>query len=133
MSRISRRRFLARATAATGAAAFAGRFGYAGEGAAQVAPPDIKTGTDVITLGKSKIQTTVLGLGTGTRGGREQLEMGQKAFTKLVRHGLDLGIRYVDTADRYGRQQMHEMVRKALEGVPREQYFVQTIHPPRTP
>jgi predicted aldo/keto reductase-like oxidoreductase len=129
MSRISRRRFLARATAAAGAAAFAGRFGYAAEDAAEVAPPDIKTGTDMITLGKSKIQTSVLGLGTGTRGGREQLELGQKAFTKLVRHGLDLGIRYVDTADRYGMKQMHGMVRKALEGVPREQYFVQTKTP----
>jgi diketogulonate reductase-like aldo/keto reductase len=126
MSRISRRRFLSRATAAAGAAAFAGRLGYAGEGVSKIAPPDIKTGTDVLTLGKSKIQTTVLGLGTGTRGGREQLEMGQKAFTKLVRYGLDLGIRYVDTADMYGKQQMHGMVSKALDGVPREQYFVQT-------
>ena len=125
MSRISRRNFIAGAGAAATATAFGARFGSADE-TVQIAPPRIKSGTDLVTLGKSKIQTSVLGMGTGTRGGREQLELGQKEFTKLVRHGLDAGLRYVDTADMYGKQEMQGMVRNALQGVPRDAYFVQT-------
>jgi len=42
---------------------------------------------------------------------------------KMVRHALDRGIRYIDTADQY---QTHLFVRLALTGVPRERYFIQT-------
>jgi hypothetical protein len=124
MSRISRRHFLAGAGAA-GVAALSGRIAFPQE-VAKLAPPQIKSGTDVLTLGKSQIQTTVLGMGTGTRGGKEQLDLGQAEFTKLIRYGLDAGLRYIDTADMYGRKQMQTMVSTALKGVPREGYFVQT-------
>ena len=118
MSRISRRGFLAGATAA----ALAGRLGFAAENKNQNAAK-VTSGTDLVTLGNSGVQTTVLGLGTGTHGGREQLGLGQAGFTKMVRHALDRGIRYVDTADAYST---HLFVRFALEGVPRDKYFLQT-------
>jgi len=118
MSRISRRDFLAGAAAAGAVAALGGRLAFAAEDA-----PKITKGTDLVTLGKSGIKATVLGIGTGTRGGREQLELGQAGFTKLARHAFDRGIRYIDTADNY---RMHLFVRFAIEGLPRDQFFIQT-------
>jgi len=118
MSRISRRDFLAGATAAAGAAALAGRFTLAAESKSKVT-----SGTDLVTLGRSGIQTTVLGVGTGTHGGREQLGLGQTEFTKLIRHAFDRGIRYIDTADAY---RTHLFVRFALEELPRDEIFIQT-------
>ncbi|MBN1347266.1 MAG: aldo/keto reductase [Phycisphaerae bacterium] len=118
MSGISRRGFLA-GTAAVGAAALTGRFGLA----AEETKSKVTCGTDVVTLGKTGIKTSVLGLGTGTRGGSEQRELGETEFTKMVRHALDCGVRYIDTADAY---QTHYLVSKALKGVARDKYFIQT-------
>lgn len=111
------RRELLKGTALA-AVALSGRLGFAGEGAHK-----ITRGTDVVTLGKTGIRTSVLGIGTGTRGGREQLDLGQAAFTKLVRHAYDRGIRYIDTADAY---RTHMFVRFALQELPREEIFIQT-------
>jgi len=118
MSTITRRDFLAGLTAAGGVATLAEPFTFAAESRAKP-----KKGTDLVKLGRSGLETTVLGIGTGTNSGRQQRDLGQAGFTKLVRHALDRGIRYVDTADSY---QTHPMVRKALEGVPRDKYFIQS-------
>ncbi|HIQ19640.1 MAG TPA: aldo/keto reductase, partial [Planctomycetes bacterium] len=107
---------------AAGAAGLVGRFSLAGPAEA-AAPPQVSSGTDLVTLGKTGIQTTVLGIGTGTRGGREQRELGQAAFTRLVRHAFDRGLRYIDTADMY---MTHLLVRFALKELPREEIFIQT-------
>jgi hypothetical protein len=117
MSRISRRAFLAGATAAVGAATLTRPSAFAAETAT------VTKGTDVVTLGKSGIKTTVLGIGTGTHGGREQRELGEAGFIKLLRHGYDRGIRYIDTADAY---RMHPFVRAALKELPREEFFIQS-------
>ena len=45
----------------------------------------------------------MLGIGTGTHGGREQRALGPGGFTRLVRHAYERGIRYIDTADIYNR------------------------------
>ena len=128
MSEISRRDFLARTAIAAGAAAIAGRQTPAAETA-----PRIRRGTDLVTLGNTGIRTSVLGMGTGSNGvGRSsrQLRLGQAEFTRVIRHGIDRGLRYVDTADQYGT---HIFVREALKGVPREDLFIQTktraLHP----
>jgi len=117
MSRVSRRDFLA-TTAAAGATALAGLRTLA----APVAPPVVK-GTDLVTLGKSQIRTSILGIGTGTHAGREQRDLGNEGFTRLVRHAYDRGIRYIDTADMY---KMHPLVNAALKELPREEFFIQT-------
>jgi len=111
MARISRREFLAGMAAAGAAAAVGGRLALAGG-----APAKALRGSDLVTLGKTECRPTVLGIGTGTHGGREQREMGSDAFTRLVRHALDRGVRYIDTADAY---MMHTFVRLALKGVKR--------------
>lgn len=118
MVNISRRHFVL-GTAAAGAAALAQRVGWAA--ADQVSTP--KKGTDIVTLGKSGIRTSILGIGTGTRGGSEQRALGEAGFTKLVRHALDSGVRYIDTADSY---RMHYLVSTALQGVSSDKYFIQT-------
>lgn len=118
MATISRRQFVL-GTAAAGAAAFAVRSGRAAEQALRTK----KKGSDVVTLGKSGIQTSILGIGTGTVGGSQQRALGEAGFTKLVRHALDCGLRYIDTADMY---RMHYLVSVALKGVSSDKYFIQT-------
>jgi predicted aldo/keto reductase-like oxidoreductase len=93
----------------------------------------ISNASDVVTLGKTGIKTSVLGMGTGSNGVRRssrQLRLGQSEFTRVIRHGIDRGLRYIDTADQYGT---HIFVREALKGVPREDLFIQTktraLHP----
>ena len=87
--------------------------------------------TEIVTLGRTGIKTTRLAQGTGFNGGArtsEHARLGMKAFTKLVRHSLDQGIRFVDAADLYG---IHMYVRNALDGVPRDKYILQTKIWPR--
>ena len=87
--------------------------------------------TEIVTLGRTGIKTTRLAHGTGFNGGArtsEHARLGMKAFTKLIRHSLDQGITFVDAADLYG---IHLYVRKALDGVPRDNYILQTKIWPR--
>jgi len=128
MSRISRRDFLAEASLAAGAATLAGPLARPTHGA-----PRIASGTQMVGLGKSGIKTSLLGIGTGTHGVRrssQQVKLGQAKFTRLIRHAIDRGVRYIDTADQYGS---HIFVREALAGVSREDLFIQTktraLHP----
>jgi predicted aldo/keto reductase-like oxidoreductase len=122
MSTITRRQFLAGTSLAASAAALGGRFAWADQEVA-VAPVKVKKGCDQVMLGDTGIQTSVLGIGTGTRGGREQRELGQEAFVRLAREAFDRGVRYIDTADMY---KIHPFVGAALKQMPRDKVFVQT-------
>ena len=118
MSKITRRGFLAGVTAAAaGASTFSGRIALA------TATQGAVAGSDLVPLGNTGLESTVLGLGSGTRGGREQRDLEQDGFTRLFRYALDRGVRYIDTADSYNT---HAMVRRALQGVPRDDYFLLT-------
>jgi 1-deoxyxylulose-5-phosphate synthase len=123
MSEISRREFLTGLTAVGTVAAW-GRFGVAAEAEAK-RPPAAKPrhGTDVVTLGRSGLKASLLGVGTGTVGGSQQRALGTEGFTRLARHALDRGLRYFDTADMY---HMHVFLRIALRGVAQDKYFIQT-------
>lgn len=83
-----------------------------------------KAATDWVTLGKTGVKVTRLAFGTGTHGGRVQRELGQKEFTRLVRHAYDRGIRFFESADNYA--EMHEMLAEALRGLPRDSYRLMT-------
>jgi len=117
MCKLTRRHFL-QASAVT--AAFASMPNAVSQEAARAE----RAATDWVTLGRSGIKVTRLGLGTGTNGGEVQRSLGQTQFTRLVRHAYDRGIRFFDTADVY--DQLHEMLAKALEGVDRDTYVIQT-------
>jgi predicted aldo/keto reductase-like oxidoreductase len=107
----SRRQFLSTSLGAAAAAALP-------------APAAQRSATDWVTLGNSGVKVTRLAFGTGTFGGRVQRELGQKEFTKLVRHAYERGIRFFESADNY--DQMHEMLAEALRGIPRENYRLMT-------
>jgi predicted aldo/keto reductase-like oxidoreductase len=119
MTRVSRRDFL-KSSAAAGLATGLGTSRFSALAAR-------KTATDWVTLGNSGIQVTRLALGTGTFAGRVQRELGQQEFTRLVRHAYDRGIRFFESADAYG--EMHEMLAKALQGIPRDSYKLMTKIP----
>jgi aryl-alcohol dehydrogenase-like predicted oxidoreductase len=85
-----------------------------------------KSPTDMVTLGKTGVQVSLVGMGTGSHGSGQasnQTRLGIKEFTRVVRHALDRGIRLFDVADQYGS---HVYLREALKGVPRDQYVIQT-------
>jgi aryl-alcohol dehydrogenase-like predicted oxidoreductase len=85
-----------------------------------------KSPTDMVTLGKSGVQVSLVGMGTGSVGSGQasnQTRLGVKEFTRVVRHALDHGVRFFDVADQYGS---HVYLREALKGVPRDQYVIQT-------
>ncbi len=54
--------------------------------------------------------------------------LGQEAFTKLVRHSIDQGIAFMDTADLYGSM---PYLGRALKGVPQDKYIVMSKIWPR--
>src|SRR4029077_11262943 len=85
-----------------------------------------KSPTDQVTLGKTGIKVSLVGMGTGSHGSGQasnQTRLGVKEFTRVVRHALDSGITHFDVADQYGS---HAYLREALKGVPRDQYVIQT-------
>jgi aryl-alcohol dehydrogenase-like predicted oxidoreductase len=126
-SGFSRRRLIAGALAGVGAV-------VAGPGwlaAAANRPIRRSDATAIVTLGRTGIKTSRLAQGTGYNGtGRssEHTRLGMKAFTKLIRHGMDQGICFMDMADLYGS---HQYVRAALEGVPRDKYTLMSKIWPR--
>ena len=114
MSELSRRDFL-RGTLAAGVVATTPGWSRA---AAK------RSATDWVPLGNSGVQVTRLAFGTGTFGGKVQRELGQEAFTRLVRHAYDRGIRFFETADAYTG--MPQMLATALRGIPRDSYRLMT-------
>jgi 1-deoxyxylulose-5-phosphate synthase len=81
-----------------------------------------QTATDWVTLGKSNVKVTRLAFGCGSFSGKVQRDLGQDAFTRLVRYAYDRGIRFFETAESYG--DMHRMLGLALKGIPRDTYRI---------
>ena len=119
MTPIHRRDFLA--TAAVGAAALAASTPRASRAHGL---PESATATR--TLGKTGVEVSLIGMGTGSVGSGQasnQTRLGVKEFTRVVRHALDRGVTFFDVADQYGS---HTYLREALKGVPRDKYVLQT-------
>src|SRR5262245_41732791 len=97
---LSRRDFLATSAAATAALAASGSaLGATPKNALPKGP------ADKVTLGKTGIQVSLVGMGTGSVGVEQssnQVRLGTKGFTKVVRHALDRGLCLFDVADQYG-------------------------------
>lgn len=75
-----------------------------------------------ITLGKTGIRTTMLGIGTGVHAGNRTSFLTRQDKQKslaLLQHAYDRGIRYFDCADTYGT---HGMVAEALAKKNRADY-----------
>jgi predicted aldo/keto reductase-like oxidoreductase len=115
-SRINRREFLKTSAAALSA----------GLVTPALAAARARTATDQVTLGRSGVRLSRLGIGTGTNGGQVQRDLGQEGFTRLLHAAFDRGVTYIDTAHNY---QTHGMVREAIKGLPREKLYIQTKMP----
>ncbi len=125
MNPLHRRDFLAQAGAATAALAAAGTATSAA-GAAEPRATLPASPVDTRLLGKSGVKVSLIGMGTGSIGNDQssnQVRLGVKEFTRVVRHAIDHGVRFFDVADQYGS---HVFLREALKGVPRDQYVLQT-------
>ena len=76
-------------------------------------------------LGKSGIEITTVGLGTWAIGGGGWLfgwgQQDDDASIAAIRHGVDLGINWVDTAAIYGLGHSEEVVRQAVSEIPSSQ------------
>jgi aryl-alcohol dehydrogenase-like predicted oxidoreductase len=79
---------------------------------------------DYITLGRTGLRVSVLGLGGG---GHSQLGRRTGATTAqsiaIVRRALELGVNFIDTAEAYGTE---EMIGRALAGIDRRDVVLST-------
>ncbi len=114
MARFTRRDFLKTTAGIAGAAA-----GIPGvlTGASK------RSATDWMPLGNSGVDVTRLAMGSGTFNGDQQRALGQVAFTRVVRHAYDSGVRFFESADAYNT---HGMWAEALKGIPRDSYRLMT-------
>jgi len=129
MSEITRRRFLEKSLLGAGALATAPVWAQ-GLDAGKKSPAAVKA-SDRVELGTTGIIASRLAMGTGMRGWQrssDHTKLGQKAFSELLLHGIDLGLNYFDMADLYGS---HQFVRKTLAGIPRDNYVLSSKIWPR--
>ena len=116
---INRRQFI-HASAALAGAALLSPWGLSESCAAA----DVKrTAVDQVTLGKTGIKLSRLGIGCGSENGAIQTARGKGAFIELIHHAYDRGITYIDTAESY---QTFGLIADAIKGLPREKLFIQS-------
>ena len=115
--RITRREFL------RGTAALAGTVLLSSCSTGPLAKKQTPTAVDQVTLGKTGLKLSRLGIGTGSKGGSIQRALGADGFNRLIHYAYDQGITYIDTAESY---RTHTMVREAIKDLPREKLFIQT-------
>ena len=116
---INRRQFI-KGTATVAGAAFLSQYAISAETTTESVK---KTARDQVTLGKTGLKLSRLGLGLGTRNGIEQSNLGQDGFNSLIKYAYDQGITFLDTAESY---RTRSMIAGAIKGIPREKLFIQT-------
>jgi aryl-alcohol dehydrogenase-like predicted oxidoreductase len=117
MSQFRRRDFLK--TTAGAAAALS-----AGAARLHATPLPRFAGNGVVPLGKTGIEVSRLAQGTGYNGydrSSEQTRAGKESFDRLMRHGIDRGITFIDMADLYGS---HPFVNEVIRGLPRDRFVL---------
>ncbi|MCX7046670.1 MAG: aldo/keto reductase [Candidatus Sumerlaeota bacterium] len=133
MDEITRRQMLKRSLAGAGVLAAAPLFANAAGKADEKQPsapqfPLPVSASDKVALGKTGIKASFLAMGTGMRGGggKKQSDLtrqGEEKAFEILRHCMDQGLNFFDTADLYGTM---PFVGKALKGTPREKYVLLT-------
>ncbi len=112
----SRRDFLKTASTAAGVLAATPAL------ATQATGPTSYAGNALVPLGKTSIKVSRLAQGTGFNGYNQssaQTRAGKEAFDRLMRHGIDEGISFLDMADLYGS---HPFVKDVLKDLPRDKF-----------
>src|SRR5664280_2234645 len=78
----------------------------------------------IVSLGKSGLKSTLLGMGTGFSGYNRSSNITRTGVAEsIIRSAYEKGIRFFDCADSYGT---HPFTAAALKGVPRESYTLST-------
>jgi 1-deoxyxylulose-5-phosphate synthase len=121
-SHFSRRQFLQASVIATGALAL----GAGSLFSARSATTSKHKAVDQVTLGRTGIKLSRLGMGTGTSNGQVQYDLGREAFNSLVRYAYDQGITYFDCSQTY---RTFEWIGGAIKSLPREKLFIQSKIP----
>ena len=118
---MNRRNFLRTTVGTAGAAAFGSHSMLWG------ATPRMPN--DVVHLGPDKIKLTRLAIGTGTKGGSIQRQLGVQGLADMLQFGYDHGVFFWETADAY---QTHPHVKEAVARVKRETVTLMTKTRART-
>lgn len=118
--KLTRRQFMATMTAGAGTVLFGNVI--------NALPYYIKPRTydpfQKVTLGKTGIKTTLLGMGTGFSGGNRSSNITRAGVAEsVIRQAYEKGIRFFDCADSYGT---HPFTAAALKGIPRDNYTIGT-------
>lgn len=116
---MNRRRFLSSTLAGAGSLMLGGLPPAGAEPAARPTDP-----YRLVPLGRTGIQVSRIGMGTGVRGFNHQsnlTRMGNEKGTGLLRAAFERGVRYFDLADQYGT---HDLMRLAFKTIPREQCVI---------
>ena len=139
MRKLNRRDFIGALVGGTGVAATGGFLLFNRQSAKSqtqnadlILDPTIKSPTDQVFLGNSGIKVSLVGIGTGSggwAGSSNQTRLGQEEFTCQLRYAFDKGINFYDLADQYGS---HPSFTKAMTGVSRDKYVIQTKSTSRT-
>lgn len=78
---------------------------------------------DFKRIGDSSV--TSIGMGTWGIGGRENPDYSRdRESIEVLRHGIELGINLIDTAEFYGTGHSEELVGEAIKGFEREELFI---------
>jgi predicted aldo/keto reductase-like oxidoreductase len=116
----TRRQFMATMAAGAGTALIGNSIKAIPSGKSPVMFDPLET----VTLGKTGIKTTLLGMGTGFSGFNRSSNITRAGVAEsLIRQAYEKGIRYFDCADSYGT---HPFTAAALKGIPRENYTLGT-------
>ena len=115
--KLTRRQFFVTTIAAGAGSVLLGKPAMAiPSGTLNLAPDPLQT----ITLGKSGLKSTLLGMGTGFSGNNRSSNITRSGTAEsIIRQAYEKGIRFFDCADSYGT---HPFTAAALKGVPRESY-----------
>ena len=88
--------------------------------------PGKRTAVDQVTLGRTGIKLSRLGMGTGSNSGNVQFQLGRQGFDDLIRYAYDQGITWFDCSQTY---KTFEWMGGALKALPRERVFLQSKIP----
>ncbi|MDX9880850.1 MAG: aldo/keto reductase [Prolixibacteraceae bacterium] len=78
----------------------------------------------LVKLGRSGLETSLIGIGTGVHGGLRSSALtrgGKDSAIRVIRHAYDHGIRFFDCADTYGT---HPVMKEALHDMDREKITI---------
>lgn len=117
--KLSRREFLAGLSVGTGSVIFRDLMAFK-PGASSFSTEPFQT----VLLGKTGIESSLVGIGTGLHGWKRQsnmTRMGREKSEAVIRYAFERGIRFFDCADLYGT---HTFVAGALKGIDREKYVL---------